>query len=305
MPVMHGDSPSFAAAAAFTLQWGVMMIAMMLPSATPMILFYRSTSERLAGSNERVIPAWVFALVYVVVWLMTGLPVYAGSVAVRALVSQSSAFAVAIPYLIADTLFVAGVYQLSGAKRACLHQCERPLDFLMRRWRSGYASTLRLAATHAAYCIGCCWLLMVVLVVAGAMSLPFVLTIALVVFAEKILPFGERTARAAGLMLIAASLAVALRPELAKVLRAPRRTMSVGKDQRVFSPVRFDVPQHSDAGATSTRGERYRIAVGGPCWPREPTARDECLQSGSIGVDERDTAVRVAVIGRIATHDDS
>lgn len=220
MQMSHGRVPlSLAAAAAFTLQWGIMMAAMMLPSAAPMIMLYRGISRRAGESSERVIPTELFTFTYVALWLLTGVPVYVASVAVGDVAARSTVFADAIPFGIAATLFAAGAYQLSPAKRACLRQCEAPADFLMRRWRSGYAATLRLAVTHAAYCIGCCWALMVVLVVAGAMSLPWVLAIAMLVFAEKVLPGGGRTARIIGITLIAAGLAVAMRPELAAALR--------------------------------------------------------------------------------------
>lgn len=212
---------SGAAAFAFTLQWGVMMTAMMLPSAAPMILLYGMASRRLGKSSERVIPAELFALTYVALWLLTGVPVFVAWAGIGELTARSMTFAAAMPYAIAGTLFATGVYQLSPAKHVCLRQCQAPADFLMRRWRSGYAASLRLAATHAAYCIGCCWALMLLLVVAGAMSLPWVLAIALVVFAEKVLPGGERTARITGVTLIAAALTVAIRPQLAGVLRPP------------------------------------------------------------------------------------
>jgi len=217
MPQM--EPLSGAALIAFTLEWGVMMTAMMLPSAAPMILLYGMTSRRAGKSSERVIPAELFAMTYVALWLLTGVPVYLAWVAIGEISARSITFAAPIPYAIAGTLFAAGVYQLSTAKRACLRQCEAPVDFLMRRWRPGYAASLRLAATHAAYCVGCCWARMLVLVVAGAMSLPWVLAIALLVFAEKVLPGGERTARITGVILVAAALTVVLRPELAAVLR--------------------------------------------------------------------------------------
>ncbi|MGI8618967.1 MAG: DUF2182 domain-containing protein [Gemmatimonadaceae bacterium] len=220
MEMSHGPAEfSLGAMAAFTAEWGVMMAAMMLPSATPMILLYRGASRRAAGAGERALPAELFALTYVAMWLATGIPVYAASVAVAQAAARSPAFAGALPYAIAASLFSAGVYQLSPAKRACLRECESPVNFLMRRWKSGYGATLRLAVAHAAYCIGCCWALMVVLVVAGSMSLPWVLAIALVVFAEKILPGGGRTARVVGVALIAAALAVAVWPELSGALR--------------------------------------------------------------------------------------
>ena len=220
MDMSHGPAAfSLAGMAAFTAQWGVMMAAMMLPSAAPMILLYRGAGRAGAATGQRMIPAEAFALTYVIAWLLTGIPVYAASVAVGQLAERAAWAAAAIPYAIAGSLVAAGAYQLSSAKRACLRECESPAGFLMRRWKSGYAATLRLAVAHAAYCIGCCWALMLVLVSAGAMSLPWVLAIAMVVLAEKMLPGGGRTARVVGVLLIGAGMAVALRPELAAALQ--------------------------------------------------------------------------------------
>ena len=216
MPTM--EPLSAGAMLTFTLEWGVMMTAMMLPSAAPMILLYAGAGRRQRESGEHVIPAEAFAATYLVLWLLTGVPVYLAWDGVGNLAARSATFAAAIPYAIAATLLAAGIYQFSPAKLACLRQCEAPADFLMRQWRSGYGGSLRLAAAHAAYCIGCCWALMVILVVGGAMSLPWVLVIALVVFAEKVLPGGERTARIAGAILIVAALIAALRPELSGAL---------------------------------------------------------------------------------------
>jgi len=216
MPEM--EPLSGAAILAFALEWGVMMTAMMLPSAAPMILLYGMASRRPGKSGEGVIPAEMFAMTYVALWLLTGVPVYLAWVGIGEIAARSMTFAATMPYAIAGTLFVTGVYQLSPMKHACLRQCEAPVDFLVRRWRTGYAASLRLAATHAAYCIGCCWALMLLLVVAGAMSLPWVLAIAVLIFAEKVLPGGERTARITGVILIAAALAVVVRPDLAGAL---------------------------------------------------------------------------------------
>jgi predicted metal-binding membrane protein len=217
---MHGAMGlSLAAALTFTLQWGVMMAAMMLPSAAPMILLYAGARRRSAAAGGRAIPAELFAATYLAVWMLTGIPVYAGYVAAGRLAAASPVFDEAVPYMIAATLLAAGIYQLTPAKHACLRACESPVDFLMRRWRGGYLATFGLAASHAAYCVGCCWALMVVLVVAGAMSLPWVLLIALVTFAEKVLPAGGRTARIVGAGLIATAIAMVVRPELASVMR--------------------------------------------------------------------------------------
>lgn len=221
MPQM--EPLSGATTLAFTLEWGVMMTAMMLPSAAPMILLYGKTSRRPGRSSEHVIPGEIFAITYVVLWFLTGVPVYLAWVGISEIAARSMTFAAAVPYAIAGTVFATGVYQFSPAKHACLRRCESPVDFLMRRWRTGYAASLRLAAMHAAYCIGCCWALMVLLVVAGAMSLPWVLAIALVVFAEKVLPGGQRTARITGVILIVAALAVVIWPEVVAATRIDHR----------------------------------------------------------------------------------
>lgn len=218
---MNGPAaaPSLREGLLFTWMWGVMMAAMMLPSAAPMILLYRTVSRRLATTGERVIPAWLFGGVYLWVWMLLGVPVYAAYVAAARLAERSAAFGALAPYLVALSLAAAGVYQLTGAKRVCLKHCESPLGLLMRRWRSGYGATLRLALAHAGYCVGCCWGLMLVLVAAGSMSVPWVLVIALAVAAEKVLPRGLRTARLLGAALLVLAAAVALRPELAGTLR--------------------------------------------------------------------------------------
>jgi predicted metal-binding membrane protein len=216
---MPGTGLSLSGGTRFTIEWGVMMAAMMLPSAAPMVMLYRTVSRRLAAQNDRVIPPALFAGVYLLLWLALGIPVYAAHVAVARASTRSPAFDAMIPYAVATTLALAGAYQLTAAKQACLRHCESPLGFLMRRWRSGYGATLRLAAQHAGYCIGCCWGLMAILVAVGAMSLPWVVAITVVVFAEKMLPRGWWTARLVGGALLALALAVALRPELAGTMR--------------------------------------------------------------------------------------
>ncbi|HEU0302404.1 MAG TPA: DUF2182 domain-containing protein [Longimicrobium sp.] len=227
---MHGPgaSPSLRGALLFTWTWGVMMAAMMLPGAAPMILLYRTVSRRLAPQGERVIPAWLFAGVYLCVWMLPGLPVYAGYLAAARAAGGVPAFGALAPYLVALSLAAAGAYQLTAAKRACLRYCESPLDLLMRRWRGGYGATLRLALRHAGYCVGCCWGLMLVLVAAGSMSLPWVLVIALAVAAEKILPREWGLARWFGAALIVLAAAVALRPQLAGTLRGAAPAMDSG-----------------------------------------------------------------------------
>jgi predicted metal-binding membrane protein len=203
----------------FLVAWGVMMTAMMLPSATPMIALYGGMRQKATQTAQKRIPTAFFALVYLLVWLAIGIPVYVSSVVVNAAAMNDMAVANLLPYALVLVLFAAGAFQFSSLKRACLRICQSPLGFLMGHWRDGYLGTFKMALEHAVYCIGCCWALMVVLVAAGAMTLPWVLLIAVIVFAEKILPHGEWTARIAGGALVLLGLLVAVQPSLAVFLR--------------------------------------------------------------------------------------
>jgi predicted metal-binding membrane protein len=127
--------------------------------------------------------------------------------------------AASLPYALAGVLIGTGAYQFTALKQSCLRACRTPLSFLMARWRSGYGGTLRLAAAHAGYCVGCCAALMVVLVAAGAMSLPWVLLIAAIVSVEKLVPRGDHIARLVGVGFVVLGIAVAIDPDLAALLR--------------------------------------------------------------------------------------
>jgi len=141
-------------------------------------------------------------------------PVYFASLALMALSASTLA------YVVAAVLVGAGAFQLTPLKQVCLRHCRSPLGFLLGHWRGGWSGALAMGWTHAVYCLGCCWALMVVLVVAGAMGLPWVLLIACVVAAEKLVPRGEWIARLTGIALAGLGVAVALRPGLAAALRS-------------------------------------------------------------------------------------
>jgi predicted metal-binding membrane protein len=199
---------------AFVASWGVMMTAMMLPSALPMIGLYAATQRAESAAAPRGVPVAVFTLVYLGVWAASGAPVYLAHTGLMALSPRAFACGVA------TVLLAAGVFQLSPLKQACLRACRSPLGFLLGHWRAGLRGSLALGWAHAMYCLGCCWALMVVLVAAGAMGLAWVLLIAAVVAAEKLLPRGEWIARATGGALLLLGVAVALRPAFVTALRA-------------------------------------------------------------------------------------
>ncbi|HAF09361.1 MAG TPA: DUF2182 domain-containing protein [Candidatus Limnocylindria bacterium] len=212
------DLVSLSAALVFLASWGVMMAAMMLPSATPMIVMYDKISRGFA-QRERVIPTALFAAIYLSIWLALGAVVYIAGVGLNVLAAANPNVTSWLPYLLATVLVATGVYQFTPLKRACLRNCRTPASFVMARWRPGYQGTITLAVAHASYCVGCCVALMVVLVAAGAMSLPWVLLIATIVFIEKLLPSGEPFARLAGVVFVVLGLAIAVDPNLAAMLR--------------------------------------------------------------------------------------
>jgi predicted metal-binding membrane protein len=172
--------------------WTVMMAAMMLPSASPLVLLYARRSTALDSG--------LLTAGYLAVWAVVGLAAY--ELDVRLPDPGDAA--------VGAVLVLAGVYQLTPLKSACLKRCRSPLDFLVTRWRGGSVGALRLGVEHGAYCVGCCWALMLVLVVAGAMGLVWVVAIALAVAAEKLLPAGQWLGRIGGLALVVAGIVVAL-----------------------------------------------------------------------------------------------
>lgn len=205
----------------FLLAWGIMMVAMMLPSAVPMIALYAVVRRNAAKTGRKSLSEVAFTCIYVAVWVAMGVPIYLGSL----VIADQPQLEPMLPYALAAVLILAGVYQLTPLKRACLRVCRNPLSFFMSRSRTGYRGSFELALEHAAYCVGCCWGLMLVLVAAGAMALNWVLLIAALVFIEKILPRGEWSASLAGAALVALGLAVALRPDLAMIIRPASMSM--------------------------------------------------------------------------------
>jgi predicted metal-binding membrane protein len=109
----------------------------------------------------------------------------------------------ATPVAGAVVLLIAGVYQLTPLKRACLHACRSPLAFLTRQWRLGVSGAFRMGVEHGLYCLGCCWALMLVLFAGGVMNLAVIVALTVWVVVEKLAPFGEQSARVSGALLIA------------------------------------------------------------------------------------------------------
>jgi predicted metal-binding membrane protein len=188
---------------AIVVMWAVMMVAMMLPSALPMIRTFTALSTK---HGERL-RAHAFVAAYLVVWVAFSIAATGVQWTLQAagrlnpmIVSTSTTLNVAL-------LVIAGVYQFSPLKRVCLAKCRTPVGFLLGEWRPEAAGAFVMGLRHGLFCVGCCWVLMALLFVGGAMNLAWIAALSVAVAIEKLSPGGERLSHWLGAALIAAGLA--------------------------------------------------------------------------------------------------
>lgn len=181
------------------VMWWVMMIAMMLPSAAPVILLH----AKVSAAEGSMFPSLMFVAGYAMAW--GGFSLVAASL--QWLFERTGVLS---PYMMntSSSLFAggilifAGAYQLSPLKRACLSHCRSPLGFLTHHWKPGTSGALRMGLHHGAYCLGCCLGLMAILFFGGIMNLYWIAGLALLVLMEKLLPLGMRLSYLTGPALI-------------------------------------------------------------------------------------------------------
>ncbi|WP_207538877.1 DUF2182 domain-containing protein [Sabulicella rubraurantiaca] len=195
---------SVGQAAMMLLMWALMMLAMMLPSAAPMILLYGAISRRQHPEDGSVGGRiFVFALGYLVVWLGFALVATATQWGLERAMLLSPAMATGSTVLASVIFVAAGAYQFTTLKQACLRHCRSPLEFLASHWRTGMAGAWGMGLHHGAYCVGCCWLIMGLLFVGGVMNLAWIAVLALFVLLEKTLAAGHLVGRVMGIGLVA------------------------------------------------------------------------------------------------------
>ncbi len=195
IPEPAGLIAQLGSLAVFLVGWAVMMVAMMLPAALPLILLYRTVARKRLPPGA--VPLGIGALLagYVGVWTVAGLPVYA----YNRLAETAGGIMAIVPALL---LIAGGVYQFTALKHGCHMRCSNPLFFLMNKWRSGIRGALRLGVLHGVDCLGCCVGLMLALVALGMMQVAWMLTAAVIIFVEKTAPGGHRVARPLGLVMV-------------------------------------------------------------------------------------------------------
>jgi predicted metal-binding membrane protein len=178
--------------------WWIMMIAMMLPSATPMLLLFARVNRQEKAGGRPYVPAAMFAAGYLAVWGGFSVIAAAAQWGLQRLGLMSPAMVTTSVVLGGAILIAAGVWQLTPIKHVCLRHCRSPLSFLVSGWRAGRLGAFRMGLEHGAWCLGCCWFLMALLFVGGIMNLYWVAGLAAFVLLEKTVPMGNWLAKAAG-----------------------------------------------------------------------------------------------------------
>lgn len=190
---------------AFVALWTVMMTAMMLPSVMPAVLLFATVAQSRTQYGFSVAPTAVFVVGYLGVWALTGVAI--------ACVNQASGGAITMSnwgrMFIGGALVAGGVYQFTRWKMICLGYCREPIQFFMEHWRDGLVGAIQMGAHHGLYCLGCCWGLTLALIALGLMNPVWMIASALLIFAEKVAPWGKRFARVIGAALILAGIGVA------------------------------------------------------------------------------------------------
>ena len=207
-PTMGLRAPLFLAI------WVTMMVAMMFPTAAPMILTFHKVQAGKRERGDAFVSTWIFVAAYILVWALAGVAAYAGALAAEAIAVRASLSSTTAARVGGAVIMLAGIYQLTPLKDLCLSKCRTPITFIMTSWRDGAAGALRMGLLHGAYCLGCCWLLFVILFPLGIMNIAAMAVITLLVFAEKTLPWGRLAPRATAAALVAYGAMVIAAPQV-------------------------------------------------------------------------------------------
>lgn len=192
--------------------WAAMMVAMMMPSAAPMVFAFSQVTRSRAGAAGAHGAATVFLLGYLAVWTGFSLLATTAHTLLANATLVSSMGVSTNRALTAAILLASGFYQFSPWKNVCLSKCRAPLGLLLTEWRDGLNGAFIMVLRHGMYCAGCCWLIMAALFVPGVMNLAWIAALTLMVLAEKVLPFGERVSQLLGIAAVLAGAWLLLRP---------------------------------------------------------------------------------------------
>ena len=196
----------------FMALWAAMMVAIMFPTAAPMILTFAKVQTTRRERGQQFVPVWLFVGAYIALWSATGLVAYIVGRLGDDLANSSSWVMDNAGRIGGLALLLAGLYQLSPLKTKCLSKCRSPMSFVLGGWRDGRLGAIRMGLEHGVYCLGCCWLLFAILFPLGMMNIAILALITALIFAEKSLAIGPTVARIAAAALVAYGIIVLVLP---------------------------------------------------------------------------------------------
>ncbi len=201
--------------------WATMMAAMMLPSVMPTTLIFARVNPENHPRIRSFVRTWVFISGYLAAWTAYGLLTYGIFHFIQSAHIHALSWHAQGPLIAGLVIVAAGLYQLSPLKRRCLRHCRAPRHSFVGGWRPGWSGAARMGFEHGAFCIGCCWGLMLILFALGVMSITWMLVIAGLIFAEKVFPFGERLSTMFAVTFVVVGIWVAFAPSSVPGLTQP------------------------------------------------------------------------------------
>lgn len=184
------------------IMWGIMMVGMMLPSVAPMILLYAAVARKSKKQGMPIAPTGAFTIGYLAVWILFSLLATIAQYGLDRAAMLSPMMVSNSPFLGAGLLVAAGIYQWLPFKQSCLKHCRSPFHFISSHWQPGAYGAFKMGLHHGAFCLGCCWVLMLLLFVGGVMNLVWIAAITLFVLLEKILPIGDAGGQWMGIVMV-------------------------------------------------------------------------------------------------------
>jgi predicted metal-binding membrane protein/nitrogen-specific signal transduction histidine kinase len=237
-------------ASLFLAFWVIMMIAMMFPTAAPMILTFHKVQAGQHKRGDAFVSTWVFVAAYLLVWTLAGVAAYPSALAAEAIAARAALSPANVARIGGVVLAAAGIYQLTPFKELCLSKCRTPVTFITTSWRDGAEGALRMGLLYGVYCLGCCWLLFVIILFPlGIMNVGAMVAVTLIIFGERTLSAPRIAPYAAGCALVLYGALVIASPQLlpafpqAAVPREAQMDMpSAGREPRLGGPTeRWDI----------------------------------------------------------------
>ncbi|MBS3080831.1 DUF2182 domain-containing protein [Candidatus Pacearchaeota archaeon] len=217
---MNGNSMGFTMGMSiipFLVIWTIMMVAMMFPSVFPMVASFEHFYISRYKMGKPIVPVWVFLAGYTAIWILFGFFVYWGVLGISWIAKhfpQGQGYS----YIFLGILFiVAGVYQVTPFKNTCLGKCRSPMEFIRTSWREGYNGAFVMGFVHGLYCLGCCWLLFLLMFPIGLMNITAMGVLALIIFSEKTLSLGTKLNKPSAIILIFIGITIILSPNILRI----------------------------------------------------------------------------------------